>query len=164
MIRSNIVIGIGVLTLALVGCGANVNNVSKPAADVMNATHRAANATVGRRASGDEHMRMATNISNQLVKQGYGKHVFTFVTGDTAYVAVNQGNQREAKMGVSNKSQIEATVKRIDARVKNVYVSANPQTYARFQGYAKEVNAGRPITAVWDDFRTGVSRMFPAAH
>lgn len=178
------------MSLMLAGCGANVNNASKPAADVMNATNRAGNAVgnatnrVGdaagnaanragdvagnapaqaRQAAGDK-LHMATNISNQLVNQGYAKHVFTFVVGDNAYVAVDQGNQQDGKMGTTNKKHIEDAVKRIDNRVKNVYVSANPNTYARFQGYANQLNAGQPVAGIWNEFRAGIARMFPTTH
>lgn len=159
-------LSVGLASLTLVGCGANVNNASKPAADVMNATHNVAKNAVGSHAADSQHMRMASNISNQLVKQGYATHAFTFVVGDNAYVAVNQtkGAQTETNMGMAQKQKIEQAVRKIDGRIRNVYVSANPGTYARFQSFANNMQAGRPTDAVWNNFRTSLSRMFPTGH
>lgn len=159
-------LSIGLASMILVGCGANVNNGSKPAADVMNATHRVANNTVGNRAADSQHMKMATNISDQLVKQGYATHAFTFVVGDNAYVAVNQTKNAQTKtnQGIAQKQKIEQAVRKIDSRVRNVYVSANPGTYARFQSFANNMQSGRPTDAVWNNFRTSLSRLFPTGH
>ncbi|WAH39075.1 YhcN/YlaJ family sporulation lipoprotein [Alicyclobacillus dauci] len=162
--------GIAFVAFVLTGCGANTNNGSKPAADVMNATNRVTNGTVNRVTNGAarlgdrNHFQMATKIANGLVKAGYAKNAFAFVTGNTAYVAITQKGPAKTNMTMQEKNRIAASVKRMDKRIQTVYVSANPDVYQRFQSFAKDMQAGKPVAAIWNNFSTTVARMFPTAH
>jgi hypothetical protein len=59
------------------------------------------------------------------------------------------------------KDKIAAEVKKHDARIKNVYVSANPDFVERADYYAKEVSAGHPLKGFAREFGTMVERIFP---
>ncbi|WP_340004843.1 YhcN/YlaJ family sporulation lipoprotein [Paenibacillus sp. FSL K6-0276] len=59
------------------------------------------------------------------------------------------------------KAKIAAEVKKHDARIKDVYVSANPDFVERASFYADEVKAGHPIKGFVDEFSTMVERIFP---
>ncbi|WP_248549520.1 YhcN/YlaJ family sporulation lipoprotein [Paenibacillus odorifer] len=59
------------------------------------------------------------------------------------------------------KDKIAAEVKKHDARIKDVYVSANPDFVERANVYAEEARAGHPIKGFVDEFRTMVERIFP---
>jgi hypothetical protein len=60
------------------------------------------------------------------------------------------------------KDKIAAEVKKHDARINAVYVSANPDFVERFNVYATEARAGHPIKGFVDEFRTMVERIFPS--
>lgn len=172
--------GVTLVALIVSGCGANMGNTVKPAADVMNATRQTTRGTMnavmgpGNRMTNratnqttnqtSRDMHASTDIANGLVHEGYAKRAFVFVVGDNAYVAIDQGTAAKTDLGTQEKNKISATVKRINKRVKTVYVSANPAAYARFQGFAHDMSAGKPVSAVWDNFRTTISRVFPSAH
>ncbi|OZQ62789.1 hypothetical protein CA600_21230 [Paenibacillus sp. VTT E-133280] len=59
------------------------------------------------------------------------------------------------------KAKIAAEVKKHDATIKDVYVSANPDFVERVNVYAEEARAGHPIKGFVDEFRTMVERIFP---
>ncbi|WP_449603694.1 YhcN/YlaJ family sporulation lipoprotein [Paenibacillus sp. Marseille-Q9583] len=59
------------------------------------------------------------------------------------------------------KAKIAAEIKKHDARIKDVYVSANPDFVDRVNVYAEEARAGHPIKGFVDEFRTMVERIFP---
>jgi hypothetical protein len=59
------------------------------------------------------------------------------------------------------KAKIAAEVKKHDATIKDVYVSANPDFVDRVNVYAEEARAGHPIKGFVDEFRTMVERIFP---
>lgn len=59
------------------------------------------------------------------------------------------------------KAKIAAEIKKHDATIKDVYVSANPDFVDRVNVYAEEARAGHPIKGFVDEFRTMVERIFP---
>jgi len=59
------------------------------------------------------------------------------------------------------KSKIAQKVKSVDPRVKNVYVTANPDFVGRMTSYATEVKHGRPISGFATEFYSMVQRLFP---
>lgn len=148
------------LTLSLTGCGASVNNASKPAADVMNATFRTTN-SVSNQLSDPQHVQLASKIANGLVKKGYAKQAFAFVVGDQAYVAINQTGKTNTNVTTQQKDRITAAVKQIDGRIHTVSVTSNPQAFHRFQSFANDVQAGKPVSGLWNNFRAMVQNVFP---
>ncbi|TDY43456.1 YhcN/YlaJ family sporulation lipoprotein [Alicyclobacillus sacchari] len=107
------------------------------------------------------HMQIAQKISDDLVRSGYAKQAVTFVAGDTAYVALQQAHPATTNEGLKDKQAISHRVRRMNPQIRTVYVSANPDVYTRFQSFAKDLAAGRPVQAVWNNFQTSISRMFP---
>lgn len=59
------------------------------------------------------------------------------------------------------KDKIVAEVKKHDSKIKEVYVSANPDFVERVNYYADEVRAGHPIKGFVNEFSTMVERIFP---
>jgi hypothetical protein len=59
------------------------------------------------------------------------------------------------------KDRIAAEVKKHNANIKNVYVSANPDFVERADYYAREVRAGHPLKGFAKEFGTMVERIFP---
>lgn len=59
------------------------------------------------------------------------------------------------------KDQITDEVQRLKPNVRNVYISANPDFTDRVSGYMDEIDQGRPVRGLIDEFNTMVRRMFP---
>ncbi|MFF2483984.1 YhcN/YlaJ family sporulation lipoprotein [Paenibacillus sp. NPDC058071] len=60
------------------------------------------------------------------------------------------------------KKDIANEVKRMYPRVKNVYVSANPDFVGRMEGYMNDVRNGHPIQGFIAEFNAMAERIFPA--
>lgn len=123
-----------------------------------------ANALPGNAASRAPHMELASRISNALVRHGYATHALTFVLGNTAYVAVVQPGKGAANQAVRNKDKIVQQVRRTNPNVRQVYVSANPDVYTRFQRFSAKVSAGTPADGVWNNISAAIRQLFPTAH
>lgn len=59
------------------------------------------------------------------------------------------------------KRKITDVVKKTDSKINNVFVSANPDLYARFSDYAMRLQKGEPVSGLITEFRTLVNRIFP---
>lgn len=59
------------------------------------------------------------------------------------------------------RSQIEAIVKKKDSTIKNVHISSSPDFVVRMNGYMSDLNSGRAVNEVMNDFNQFVRNMFP---
>lgn len=59
------------------------------------------------------------------------------------------------------KHKIAAEIKKQNAKINAVYVTANPDFVQRVNYYADEARAGHPIKGFVDEFSTMVERIFP---
>jgi len=156
------------------GCG-RVENASQAANGVAQATRQAGNAvanTVQRagqatdrvgQAMGDQAavtFRQANDIASHLVRSGYASRAIAFVMGDVAYVAIQAPSAAGSEQ--KNKAQISAYVTSAFPAIRKVYVSENPDVYARFQNFQRMMQQGHPVQGVWQNFKTSVARMFPS--
>ncbi|UOF89871.1 YhcN/YlaJ family sporulation lipoprotein [Fodinisporobacter ferrooxydans] len=79
----------------------------------------------------------------------------------TAYVAVNAKGQPSSAMTTQLKSSITAKVKQMDPTIQTVLITEDPDVFQHFQAYAKDINAGRPISGFWNQFQDIVHRIWP---
>ncbi|MDK8641770.1 YhcN/YlaJ family sporulation lipoprotein [Niallia taxi] len=89
------------------------------------------------------------------------KRAVVMKTDENAFVAVQlEGNQEN---GVTNKleDKIADRVKDTDKDIDNVYVSSNPDFFDRFSNYANDIEDGKPISGLYDEFVETIRRVFP---
>ncbi|SIS62160.1 YhcN/YlaJ family sporulation lipoprotein [Alicyclobacillus vulcanalis] len=156
------------------GCG-RVENASQAANQVAQATRQAGNAVANTAQQAGQAIdrtgqamgnptaatfREASDVAQHLVQSGYAAHAVAFVMGDVAYVAVETSPSDRAKH--PTKSDIAAQVTSHFPSIRKVYVSEDPNVYARFQSFENLMRQGRPAQAVWQNFKTSVARMFPS--
>jgi hypothetical protein len=60
------------------------------------------------------------------------------------------------------KNKIVSKVRKVNSKVNNVYVSANPNFNERMEGFMDKVRAGEPVEGMVEEFNTMVRRIFPA--
>ncbi|WP_206830960.1 YhcN/YlaJ family sporulation lipoprotein [Alicyclobacillus fructus] len=162
------------LALILTGCG-QVQNASQAANGVAQATRQAGNRvanTVERAGQAADRVgevvkdsaasfHQANDIAGNLVRSGYAANAIAFVMGDVAYVAVQTPSASGGSKRFS-KENIAAHVKSVFPAIRQVYVSESPDVYARFQNFQRLMQQGRPVDAVWQNFKVSVDRMFPS--
>lgn len=80
--------------------------------------------------------------------------------GPGTYTKMNT-TQAEETVTDEMKKKITSKIKQLDPKVKNVYVSANPDFVGRAEGYATDLANGKPITGIIDEFEIMMNRIFP---
>jgi len=64
-------------------------------------------------------------------------------------------------MSTKMRSEIEALVKKKEPNVKNVHISASPDFVIHMNGYMSDLNSGKAMRDVMNDFNQFVRNMFP---
>lgn len=83
------------------------------------------------------------------------------VTNNNAYVAAKLAKNAGTKLTQKLKHKISNRVKSVDPKIKNVYVSVNPDFYHRMTNYANDLRTGKPVSGLFNEFNTTVQRIFP---
>ena len=83
------------------------------------------------------------------------------VTNRNAYVAVVLTDDSKGEVRKEIENKISDQVKATDKDIQNVYVSSNPDFVERMRGYGDDLNNGRPIRGLFDEFNEMVQRVFP---
>ncbi|MFD2612503.1 YhcN/YlaJ family sporulation lipoprotein [Paenibacillus gansuensis] len=101
------------------------------------------------------------------------------LTNENAYVAVvlehsgswnaksratkgNNSADSEAALEDSVKSKIDGEIRKAQAGIRNIYISANPDFVARVNNIAEEASRGHAIQGFIEEFNSMVRRVFPA--
>jgi len=155
----------GTLTLAvflgMMGCAMQKRPESQPDTRprmTQPITYRTPNA-----APNVTNLRVANHVADAVTRLREVDSSVVFLADRTAYVAVVLEKDYRAGLTGRLKSKISRQVKRIDPSVRTVYVSTNPDFVARMRDYARDVQQGRPITGLIDNFRKIIQRTFPTA-
>ncbi|WP_237662423.1 YhcN/YlaJ family sporulation lipoprotein [Sutcliffiella horikoshii] len=83
------------------------------------------------------------------------------VTNRNAYVAAVLEGQENTDLSKDVEEKIANEVRQSDRNIRNVYVSVNPEFVDRMEGYTNDINQGRPIRGIFDEFTEMVQRVFP---
>jgi YhcN/YlaJ family sporulation lipoprotein len=102
-------------------------------------------------------------IADQVVRQAHVRGAYVMVVGNTAYVAVQLHSGVQPGLAQRTKDRITHVVKAAHPQIRTVYVSANPDLYQQFGRFTTDLQAGRPVDAVWSSFRAAIQRAWPTA-
>ncbi len=139
----------------------NTTNTSSSAATVQNALQTApARITT---VDNTHRLHAEKRIADRVIKTGSVQQASVLVLGDTAYIGVVQKPGVHGDMSAVEKSHLSEIVKQFDPRIKMVYISANPDVYSHFQNFATDIAQGRPVSGIWNSFRSMVTRIWPTA-
>lgn len=109
----------------------------------------------------DNKMRVSDEVANRLEDMKDVKGASVIITDNKAYVAVNLTNDKNLTNDLEKK--IVDQVRKYDEGADHVYVSANPDFVKSMNGYANDIQNGKPIGGLFDEFGDMVRRMFPDA-
>jgi YhcN/YlaJ family sporulation lipoprotein len=126
----------------------------------------------------NQRMEMSHRLANNIAELKDVKSANVLLTDDSAYVAVvlhgrqtaalrNLGTQSDpATSGAISdyiQNQISDECKIMYPRLRNVYISANPDFVERMSEMAKEGAEGKAIQGYMAEFNAMVQRIFPAS-
>ncbi|MFE4814557.1 YhcN/YlaJ family sporulation lipoprotein [Peribacillus simplex] len=107
----------------------------------------------------DNEMRVADEVANRLEDMEDVKGASVIITDNNAYVAVNLTNDKNLTNDLENK--IVDQVRKHDVGADHVYVSANPDFVKSMNEYSNDIQNGKPIGGLFDEFGDMTRRMFP---
>ncbi|HEY9576159.1 MAG TPA: YhcN/YlaJ family sporulation lipoprotein [Pseudobacillus sp.] len=138
--------------------GNEMNNPNRPLTDGYN--H---NMTNNNDDNDNNDMEVSDQAESQLERLKEVRAAKVIVTDQTAYAAVMLNDGSQGKLTNQLENKIADEVRKTDRSVQKVYVSANPDFMQRMRGYGDQLNAGHPVTGLFDEFTKTVRRVFPDA-
>ncbi|GER72265.1 YhcN/YlaJ family sporulation lipoprotein [Weizmannia acidilactici] len=109
-----------------------------------------------------QNVRVANKIARRVEDLKEVDKARVIATDDNAYVAVLLDNkQNNDKLNKSLKNKIAKVVKQTDKSIDDVYVSENPDFFDQMNDYVNDFRNGRPISGFFDQFNDTVQRVFP---
>ncbi|MEK8127286.1 YhcN/YlaJ family sporulation lipoprotein [Paenibacillus filicis] len=103
----------------------------------------------------------AQDIASRLTSVEPVKSANVLLTDHNAYVAVSTRNGEDVEGNNEVKARIAQTVKSMHPGIEHVYVSASPDFVSRVNGYMQDLQAGKPVSGLLQEFNTMVQRLFP---
>jgi YhcN/YlaJ family sporulation lipoprotein len=100
-------------------------------------------------------------IANRLTSVEPIKSANVLLTDNNAYVAVSTRNGEDVEGNNELKARIAQVVQSQHPAAQHVYVSANPDFVSRVNGYVRDLQAGKPVSGLLQEFNTTVQRLFP---
>jgi spore cortex protein len=109
----------------------------------------------------DSQLRVANDAEEKIERLTNVRKATVIVTNRHAYVAVIMDSNGEVQKKFEK--EISAQVKSTDKTIQNVYVSSNPEFAERMGDYGEEIQNGRPVRGLLEEFNEMVQRVFPTA-
>lgn len=185
------IIGAGLVSLMLVGCGTNNDNdrftsddnrplgVRYNPQDNRDGVYNNMNDGLGVNNNGnngagnnnrnnannnnDQNIDVADDIADRIARLDEVERAYVLVTNRNAYVAVRLTDRSNNNLTRSMERKIAREARKANKQIDNVYVSENPDFYDRMRGYRNDINNGRPVSGFFDEFTETVRRVFPKA-
>ena len=112
--------------------------------------------------NGVNGMRVSEDISNRVEALKEVSNANVIVTENNAYVGAVLKDGGEKDISNDLKERVADAVRGADPSVDQVYVSANPDFVQRMDGYANDIENGKPVAGFAEEFRELVTRIFPS--
>ncbi|MFS0646022.1 YhcN/YlaJ family sporulation lipoprotein [Siminovitchia sp. 179-K 8D1 HS] len=185
------IIGAGLVSLMLVGCGTNndndrftsddnrplgvrynpqdnrdgVDNNMNDGLGVNNNGNNGAGNNNRNNANNnnDQNIDVADDVADRIARLDEVERAYVLVTNGNAYVAVKLTDRSNNNLTRSMERKIAREAREANKQIVNVYVSENPDFYDRMRGYRNDINNGRPVSGFFDEFTETVRRVFPTA-
>lgn len=185
------IIGAGLVSLMLVGCGTNNDNdrftsddnrplgVRYNPQDNRDGVYNNMNDGLGVNNNGnngagnnnrnnannnnDQNIDVADDVADRIARLDEVERAYVLVTNRNAYVAVKLTDRSNNNLTRSMERKIAREARKANKQIDNVYVSENPDFYDRMRGYRNDINNGRPVSGFFDEFTETVRRVFPKA-
>lgn len=185
------IIGAGLVSLMLVGCGTNndndrftsddnrplgvrynpqdnrdgVDNNMNDGLGVNNNGNNGAGNNNRNNANNnnDQNIDVADDVADRIARLDEVERAYVLVTNGNAYVAVKLTDRSNNNLTRSMERKIAREARKANKQIVNVYVSENPDFYDRMRGYRNDINNGRPVSGFFDEFTETVRRVFPTA-
>jgi spore cortex protein len=115
----------------------------------------------GMRDTVPEDYSLSEEAANHVADLKEVDKAYVITTARNAYVAVTLANGEKGNISKNLEEKIAGQVRKADAGLDNVYVSANPDFVDRMKGYGDKFQNGKPIKGLGEELSTTFQRVFP---
>ncbi len=109
----------------------------------------------------NEDYSLSKEAANNVADLKDVDRAYVITTARNAYVAVTLTNGDKGNISKDLEDKIAGKVRKADAGLDNVYVSANPDFVDRMKGYGDKFQNGKPIKGLGEELSTIFRRVFP---
>lgn len=109
----------------------------------------------------EDAMTVAEAVSTEVARLSEIDKATTVVVGDTALIGVSFDTQYQGEMTTRIKDMVADRAKTADARIQNVWVTADPDLLERVQALWDKRDGGSAVADITDEFQEIVNRLMP---
>lgn len=113
--------------------------------------------------NGQQRMEVADRAADKVNDLKEVRDANVIVTENNAFVAVMLKDNTEGDVTKKIEEKISKAVKGTDKNIENVYVSSNPDFVDRMKNYGNDLQNGKPVKGLFDEFSEMTRRVFPNA-
>ncbi|MCM3601278.1 YhcN/YlaJ family sporulation lipoprotein [Robertmurraya korlensis] len=110
----------------------------------------------------NSRMRVADKAQDKIENMEEVRHANVIVTENNAYVAVVLEDNTKGDVREDLEKKISDQVKSTDKKIRNVFVSSNPDFVDRMGDYGDKIQKGKPVKGLFEEFTEMVERVFPS--
>lgn len=184
-------LSIGLVSILMMGCGANDNRNDRFAnddndsplnvgynprdndwtdnnpnvTDIRNGNNvgdrNGNNDGIGKNNNNNNQIDVADDVADEITKLDEVDNAHVLVTKRNAYVAVKLKNHTKGDITDDVEKKIAKQARKVDKELNHVFVSSNPDFFDRMNGYRTDIRNGQPVSGFFDEFTDTVNRIFP---
>ncbi|MBC6974355.1 YhcN/YlaJ family sporulation lipoprotein [Bacillus sp. Xin] len=109
----------------------------------------------------ETQLHIANKAADRIVELEEIDKANVIVTNRNAYVAVVLRENIKGQITKQLEKKVADQVRATNPDIRNVFVSSNPDFVDRMRDYANKINAGKPVTGLFEEFTETVRRVFP---
>ncbi|TYS52118.1 YhcN/YlaJ family sporulation lipoprotein [Bacillus infantis] len=115
----------------------------------------------GQNDSDHENLRNSEDAQQKVEAMKEVDKAVVITAGSKAYAAVNLANGENGDVNDEMKKKVSDQVQAADQNINEVFVSSNPDFMERMRGYRDDIQNGKPVRGLFDQFSETVQRIFP---
>jgi spore cortex protein len=113
--------------------------------------------------NGQQTMESAEEAANKVNELKEVRDANVIVTENNAFVAVVMEGKAKGEVTKDIEQKVAKAVKDTDKDINNVYVSSNPDFVKRMKDYGNDLQNGKPVRGLFEEFSEMTRRVFPNA-
>ncbi|WP_113926928.1 YhcN/YlaJ family sporulation lipoprotein [Bacillus sp. P14.5] len=113
--------------------------------------------------NGEGRMESSEKAAKKVNELKEVKQANVIMTENNAFVAVMLEDNSEGEVTKDVEKKVAKAVRDTEQNIENVYVSSNPDFVERMRGYGDDLQNGKPVEGLFEEFGEMTRRIFPNA-
>jgi spore cortex protein len=108
-----------------------------------------------------ENYSISNEAADRVADLNEVSRAYVLTTERSAYVAAVFENGENGEVSKEMKDKIANQIRKVDAGIKDVYVTTNPDFVDRMRNYADKAEGGKPVEGFGEELTDALQRVFP---